>query len=36
MEGGFSFVLISHYPTLLLIGNKLNYFPKSRLFSPRQ
>lgn len=27
-EGAFSFVLISNYSHLLLISNKLNYFPQ--------
>lgn len=32
-EGGFRFVLISHYHTLVLICSKLNNFPNSSLFS---
>ena len=33
-EGVFIFVFTSHYPSLLLIGNKLNYFPQVKSVSP--
>ena len=33
-EGGFRFVLVSHYPSLILIGDKLNLFPQGESVLP--